>query len=308
MRSFATSFLTPEVWTRSQSFAVKNSSIGSVSLRGEIVAQGSSPLAAAGAVKLSGAGGDELAPGATTTVTVEATPQGDLYAGAYDLRLTLTGAEAGGPPQPIQGSTAVQVRLSLRYGVSWALAALVGGLLVGRGIALIQDPVYASKLEFLDHLRMVRLHALAVGATGDVITQLGTLERTLDSIYGPIPDSLKNELASIETRLDPTLAAVRADATEAAPAPSLAQRGRRLVGWASWLLTGTQPPTRVGADVIRPGVQLVIVLVGLFTGLRANYVEVATFGQNGILDLLPAVIWSAATVAVAKSLDAFAKR
>ncbi len=306
MRPVVTSFLTPEVWTKSQSYVVKNTSIGSVSLHSEIVPTGSSPVSAAHAVTLSGGASGDLLPGATATVTVESAAQKELDAGTYDLGLMLTGTEAGSPPRPIQESTTVPIRLSLRYGVSWALGALVIGLLVGRGIALIQDPAYASKLEFFDRIRAVRSRARADHAADIVFQQLDTLERRLDSIYGAVPDAMKTELTNIENSLDPGLAAARAGAPAAAR-PSLARSGGWLVGQATWLLTGTQPPTKLGADVIRPSVQLVIVLVGLFTGLRANYVNVATFGANGILDLLPAVIWSAATVAVAKTLDAFAK-
>lgn len=287
---------------KSQSVDIRNGSIGSISVMAAVVAQGASPTSSANAIQVVHNMPLMLEPGERATLQITAPDEPRVGAGTYDMRLSLTATERVGT-QPLSNVTMTPVRLDVRYGVSWVCVALFLGWLFGRGFTLVQDPVFVANAEFLQHLRYVQRLAALRGAPDKTKEDLSNIETALQSLWGPVSDALKTKLAEIERSLEPTFAS--------SPAPGATPTGARLhvpqiFTSISWLLTGTRLPVDIGLDIVRPSLQLVILLAGVISGIKINYTDATTFGANGLLlDLLPVFIWGATTIAVAKTLDSF---
>jgi hypothetical protein len=293
-----TNFLFPQLTSEARTVEVQNTSIGAISItqRVDRLSGVSADWAEAGTDNTR-----QLAPSGTDRLHLRLAPETTLRAGTHDRTMVLDVAEAGVTgADPVKRFVSLPVQVKMRVGVSWALLALLAGYLVGRAINLLQDPAFAEKITFLDRLRKVEFLAVANDKWNEVKAELEAIARELEIRTG-VTEALKARLSKIEDQLaGPKLAALTQD--EERQVGLRAGITARALGW---ILGGSQPSVSIGADLVRPLVQIAIIVVGLLAGLKINYVDAATFGANGVLDLIPLVVWGATTMAVAKSLDAF---
>lgn len=293
-----TGFLLPQIARGPQTVEVQNTSIGSIRVKPTLDEAGDVSTG----LELRSGAPQEILPGGTVRLGIGIKQESTVRAGAHDRRVMLAVAEANVTGEAVERFTSIPVRLNLRIGVSWALFALFVGYLLGRAINLVQDPAFAAKIAFFDRLRMVRFHAIAAGrwdGEGGVKGRVETIAETLEYTTG-VPDVLKAQLDAIEANLGSQFAALPLGGQFPPAVPT-----RSISSVFGWILGGSPPSVRIGADLVRPLAQLAIIAVGLLTGLKLYYLDAPTFGANGILDLMPLVVWAATTMAVAKSLDAF---
>jgi hypothetical protein len=246
-------------------------------------------------------------------------------AGRHRFRLHVTATEAAAEATasgPISRTITVPVQVSLRDSILWPLLAMLIGFGIGKLIRIVTDPVAAEKQRNYERIRTVRAYAIANSVPLELITPLDELARRLE-IEAKTPADFETEFKKIydqiksfsekqtenhvrsqdrsQTKFDRNLSigstefyliikkATDADKRFKARLQSLKpppfvgelERNRRL--W--WVVTAA------------------IWIVGPIVGLKLFYVDDATLGANGILDLAPLLVWGA-TIAVADTLTA----
>ena len=190
-----------------QTFDVRNTSVGSVTVTPTLLTQGNTPDAAAKAVVVDDAvtgtaipaAGISLKPQERRAIRLATATDRPTRAGAQTLRLDLAVAEAG-EAAPITRTVTVPLKLNVRYPAIWAVVALLLGWFVGRLLLLINDPAYAARLDFFGQIRDlgVRVGDLSPGQAKVVLlTRLDRLRSDLEhatAVTQPMKDTLE-ELA-----------------------------------------------------------------------------------------------------------------
>jgi hypothetical protein len=295
---------------RVQTVEIENKSIGPVTVAAQMSAAGSTPGGALNdLVRLVEARSTRIPPGGRAVVQLESATTTPAEPGAYPVSLLISAMEEG-PTEPLARVTAVPFKVNVRWPLIWALLAIVAGYFLGRAIGLLREPAFAEKLRVFDRINELQIFASSKLKDDALFQELTALAQELD-LLAEVTPAFKAKLAELEKRVIDALKVAPADAALAALAPGGAQRPSTrvstptnpLVRSYAWFVG--KPSVETAAGVTRPLVVLGIFAVGCWSGLQVNYFNQPTFGDDGVLDLMPLIIWSATTLAVASTLEGF---